>query len=585
MKKITASRNLVNQYHRLRLYFDDQNEVLTTVDELADALCCTRRNVNLVLQKMTLQEWLLWFPSRGRGKRSRLTLLAKDSQLTVQLAIQTANNGYLEDAFDLLNSGSEKAALFDYLKTQLGFQGSKNQTLRIPYRRSINDLNPATASRMTEIHMIRQVMDCLIHFDSSQQEMLPHLAHSWRKDISATQWTFFLRPGISFHHGRPLVADDVKATLEHLRDFNGPYKFLYRHIQHIHCPTAFTIEITLAHRDHLFLHLLSKHTSVIQPADLMYKHGFYKQPIGTGPFKVGSRNAFHLELVANDQYFKERPLLDRVEILLFTDEAAALDDASDMYFTPISHQQHGNMQHNSKVEAGYQYLLFNVENTNSPVQNLPIRRCIRSIVDGQAMVDELGGKRKSAAQRMLPEWENDTQRLMFQVRPRMPMYIERPLKLYTYSSHIVDAQWIKKTLASFGIAVAITVLEFELFVDTNNWLDADLVLSGEVLDDNLEMALYGWFATQPSLQHCMGKDQRNIISKKLDQALALAKKELRMEAFRDMDIHLQQELILLPLYHHQHQMHHAERVQGHQLNCLGWVNFKDIWFDDGCSDH
>jgi hypothetical protein len=40
----------------------------------------------------------------------------------------------------------------------------------------------------------------------------------------------------------------------------------------------------------------------------------------------------------------------------------------------------------------------------------------------------------------------------------------------------------------------------------------------------------------------------NIISKKMDQALALAKKELRMEAFRDMDmdIHLQQELILLP---------------------------------------
>ena len=47
-----------------------------------------------------------------------------------------------------------------------------------------------------------------------------------------------------------------------------------------------------------------------------------------------------------------------------------------------------------------------------------------------------------------------------------------------------------------------------------------------------------------------------------------------MEAFRDMDVHLQQELILLPLYHNQHQMHHAERVQGHQLNGLGWVNFK-----------
>ena len=54
---------------------------------------------------------------------------------------------------------------------------------------------------------------------------------------------------------------------------------------------------------------------------------------------------------------------------------------------------------------------------------------------------------------------------------------------------------------------------------------------------------------------------------KVGSALALTKKEL----------------ILLPLYPYQHQMHHANRVQGYQLNYLGWVNFKDIWFDDGCS--
>ena len=91
------------------------------------------------------------------------------------------------------------------------------------------------------------------------------------------------------------------------------------------------------------------------------------------------------------------------------------------------------------------------------------------------------------------------------------------------------------------------------------------------------------YSAQPTALY--GQRSAQYDWKKLDQALALTKKELRMEAFRDMDIHLQQELILLPLYHYQHQMHHAERVQGHQLNCLGWVNFKDIWFDDGCSDY
>ena len=114
------------------------------------------------------------------------------------------------------------------------------------------------------------------------------------------------------------------------------------------------------------------------------------------------------------------------------------------------------------------------------------------------MVDELGDERASAAQRLLPEWEDDTQRLIFQVRPRMPMRLQQPLKLYTYGMHIVDAHWIQKTLASFDIEVDVQVLDYHLFADPNNWLDADLVLSGEVLDENLEMALYEWFATQRS---------------------------------------------------------------------------------------
>ncbi len=581
MNSPIASHNLINQYQRLSSYFSQRNEVLTTVDELADALCCTRRNVNLVLEKMSLQDWLVWVPSRGRGKKSRLTLLANDSNLTVQLAIQTAKQGHLEDAFGMLNSGSEKTALFDYLKTQLGFQGHKNQTLRIPYPRTIAELNPATVARTTEIHMIQQIMDGLVRFDGARQDITPHLAHSWRHNQDGTQWTFFLRPGIIFHHGRPLISEDVKATLEHLRDFVGPYQYLYRHITQINCPTSYSVEVTLARQDHLFLHLLSNQTSVIQPHELMHQQHYYKQPIGTGAFKIGNSNDFQLELIANDQYFQERPLLDNVEILLFTDEAAALEDTSDIYFTNTSHNQHRSMQHKHKIEVGYQYLLFNVENTNSPIQDLRIRRCIRSMVDGQAMVDELGDERASAAQRLLPEWEDDTQRLIFQVRPRMPMRLQQPLKLYTYGMHIVDAHWIQKTLASFDIEVDVQVLDYHLFADPNNWLDADLVLSGEVLDENLEMALYEWFATQRSLRHCMGHKQRNIIDEKLCTALALPSKDLRMDAFRKMDIHLQQELILLPLYHHQQQMHYGDRVQGLQLNCLGWVDFKDIWFDDG----
>jgi SgrR family transcriptional regulator len=581
MKNTSVSHNLISQYQRLNLHFNHQTEVLTTVDELADALCCTRRNVNLVLEKMSIQDWLVWIPARGRGKKSRLTLLAKDSNLKVQLAIQAANQGHLEDAFGMLNSGSEKTALFDYLKTQLGFKGQKNQSLRIPYHRQIAELNPSQATRMTEIHMIHQIMDNLVVFDKASQTIEPHLAHNWRVNKDSTRWTFFLRPGVSFHHGRALIAEDAKATLIHLRNSHGPFQRLYRHIIDVTCPTSYSIEIQLAQQDHLFLHLLSNQSSVILPYELMHEKDFYSHPVGTGPFKIESNNPFRLKLEANDQYFKERPLLDYVEILFFTNEEMALESPSDLYLTTGHNNQYKSMQHNTKLEIGYQYLLFNVEKRNSPVQDLRIRRCIRSIVDGNTMVKDLGGERASAAQRLLPEWEHDTQRLMFQVRPRMPMRLERPLQICTYDVHMEDARWIQQTLAGFDIPCQVMKLDYQAFCDPSQWLEADLVLSGEALDDNLEMSLYEWFATQRSLQHCMGQEQRHIMAEKLDQALALPTSDQRMDAFRQMDIHLQQELILLPLYHHRQQMHYGQGIQGLHLNSLGWVDFKDVWFDDG----
>jgi MarR-like DNA-binding transcriptional regulator SgrR of sgrS sRNA len=179
---------------------------------------------------------------------------------------------------------------------------------------------------------------------------------------------------------------------------------------------------------------------------------------------------------------------------------------------------------------------------------------------------------------LLTEWEADTQRLMFPVRPRMPMRLQEPLKLVTYDIHMEDAKWIKKSLANFKISIQISELAYTDFANPDNWLDADLVLSGEALDDNLEMALYEWFATQRSLRHCMGDEVRQQLDDKLIQAISLAQKNERMEAFRAMDIFLQQQLVLLPLYHHQQLLHYGDRVQGLNLNSLGWVDFKDIWF-------
>ncbi len=47
--------------------------------------------------------------------------------------------------------------------------------------------------------------------------MTPGVAESWSANDEASVWTFKLRPGVTFHSGKPLTADDVIASINHHR--------------------------------------------------------------------------------------------------------------------------------------------------------------------------------------------------------------------------------------------------------------------------------------------------------------------------------------------------------------------------------
>ena len=46
-----------------------------TLEELAERLYCSTRNVKILLKKMSDQNWISWKPGRGRGNISELTFL------------------------------------------------------------------------------------------------------------------------------------------------------------------------------------------------------------------------------------------------------------------------------------------------------------------------------------------------------------------------------------------------------------------------------------------------------------------------------------------------------------------------------
>ncbi|MEJ2861590.1 ABC transporter substrate-binding protein [Actinomycetospora flava] len=74
--------------------------------------------------------------------------------------------------------------------------------------------DPQQVGSNDSIYSMRQVVDSLTDQDPASGDIRPWLATSWQSNPQATEWTFQLRPGVTFSDGTPLDANAVKTTFD-----------------------------------------------------------------------------------------------------------------------------------------------------------------------------------------------------------------------------------------------------------------------------------------------------------------------------------------------------------------------------------
>ena len=90
-------------------------------------------------------------------------------------------------------------------------------TLRVAMAADTNTLDPAYVTSSMDYAFGQAAQDNLI-WRSHDGTLNPMLATSWEPNEDATVWTFELREGVTFHHGKVFNADDVVFTIERLLD-------------------------------------------------------------------------------------------------------------------------------------------------------------------------------------------------------------------------------------------------------------------------------------------------------------------------------------------------------------------------------
>ncbi|MBL4647233.1 MAG: ABC transporter substrate-binding protein [Rhizobiales bacterium] len=224
----------------------------------------------------------------------------------------------------------------------------------------------------------------------------PALAKSWTVSDDGKTYRFSLHEGVKFHDGTTFDADDVVFSIKRATadDSTNAQKALFSAIENVAADGANTVVITLSRPQGEFLFNMGWGDAVIVAPESAADNN--ANPVGTGPFQLSKwMRGDRIELMANADYWGEKPALTKVTFKFIPDPAAAFASlqAGDVDAFPNFPAPENLAQFESDprftVEIGSTEgeTILSTNNKSGPFADVRVRRAIAHVLDRQAIID------------------------------------------------------------------------------------------------------------------------------------------------------------------------------------------------------
>ena len=172
--------------------------------------------------------------------------------------------------------------------------------------------DPSTAPpQITPFGMLYAIHDALVR-PYPGQKMGPSLAESWEESEDGLTYTFKLRPGLKFHNGDPVTADDVKFSFNRYQG-TGAQTFK-DHVSEVEIVDPLVVRFHLKEPwpDFMtFYGTTATAAGIVVPKKYLTDvgdDGFKRHPVGAGPYKfVSSKPGVEVVLEADPGYWRRVP--------------------------------------------------------------------------------------------------------------------------------------------------------------------------------------------------------------------------------------------------------------------------------------
>jgi peptide/nickel transport system substrate-binding protein len=223
------------------------------------------------------------------------------------------------------------------------------------------------------------------------------LAESIEPEQGAEAWTIRLKPGITFHNGKPVTADDVLFSLGRIIDPKDPKtgaaSIGYIDLDRSRKLDRRTVRLQLKFANVGFPDDLGQYFNSIVPTDYDPK-----KPVGTGPFMFDSFTAGQRSVFKKfpDYWRDGLPRVDEVTIIDFPEDTPRVNALLSGQVDAITNLPSGQI---AQVKSNDQFKVlisetggwqpFTMRVDQAPFKDAKVRQAMRLLVDREQMISQV----------------------------------------------------------------------------------------------------------------------------------------------------------------------------------------------------